>query len=270
MKEKLTTSPVLVLPQPEEPYKVYYDVSYQGLGCVLMHNKRVVAYASRKLKVHEKNYPTHDLELAAIVFALKIWRHYLYGCSFDVFSDHKRKANVVVDALIRKQVHFSFVTMKGLDLLEKLCDLDLNLDSPLGKMQCGMIIIDSELMNEIKVLQITEVLTQDKRKLIEKAKVGYQKPRGQLRSLDIPVWKWDSISMDFVVALPKTQRKFDSIWVIVDRLTKSTHFILMRTTYDVTKLSDIYIVEIVRLHGVPSNIVLDRDLKFKLRRWILS
>nr|XP_027187105.1 uncharacterized protein LOC113784975 [Cicer arietinum] len=72
MKEKQTTSPVLLLPQPEEPYEVYYDASYQGLGCVLMQNKRVVAYASRKLKVHEKNYPTHDLELAAIVFALKI------------------------------------------------------------------------------------------------------------------------------------------------------------------------------------------------------
>jgi len=89
MKEKLTTSQVLVLPQPEESYEVYCDASYQGLGCVLMQHKQVVAYASRQLKTHEKNYPTHDLELAAIVFALKIWRHYLYGCSFEVFSDHK-------------------------------------------------------------------------------------------------------------------------------------------------------------------------------------
>lgn len=89
MKEKLTTSPVLVLPQPDEPYEVYCDASYQGLGCVLMQHKKVVAYASRQLKTHEKNYPTHDLELAAIVFALKIWRHYLYGCTFEVFSDHK-------------------------------------------------------------------------------------------------------------------------------------------------------------------------------------
>jgi hypothetical protein len=76
MKEKLTTSPVLVLPQPEEPYEVYCDASYQGLGGVLMQHKQVVAYASRQLKTHEKNYPTHNLELAAIVFALKIWRHY--------------------------------------------------------------------------------------------------------------------------------------------------------------------------------------------------
>lgn len=89
MKEKLTTSPGLVLPQSGEPYEVYCDASYQGLGCVLMQHKQVVAYSLRLLKTHEKNYPTHDLELAAIVFSLKIWRHYLYGCSFEVFSDHK-------------------------------------------------------------------------------------------------------------------------------------------------------------------------------------
>jgi len=120
----------------EEMFELYYDASYQGLGCVLMQEKRVVAYASRQLKVHEKNYLTHDLELAAIVFALKSWRHYLYGSQFWVFSDHKSlkylfdqkelnmrhrrwmeylkdydfelfyhlgKANVVVDALSRKK-----------------------------------------------------------------------------------------------------------------------------------------------------------------------
>jgi len=83
----------------------------------------------------------------------------------------------------------------------------------------------------------------------QKAKVEHQKPAGFLQSLDVPEWKWDSIVMDFVVALPKTQRKFDSIWVIVDRLTKSAHFILVRTNYNVAKLAEIYIEEIVRLHG---------------------
>jgi hypothetical protein len=67
MKRLLTTSPVLVLPQPDQPYEVYCDASYQGLGCVLMQHRKVVAYASRQLKTHEKNYPTHDLELAAVV-----------------------------------------------------------------------------------------------------------------------------------------------------------------------------------------------------------
>ena len=68
---------------------LFTDASGIGLGCVLMQNCRVIAYASRQLKIHEKNYPTHDLELAAIVFALKIWRHYLYGQKFELYSDHK-------------------------------------------------------------------------------------------------------------------------------------------------------------------------------------
>ena len=68
---------------------VYSDASRQGLGCVLMQNDRVIAYASRQLKKHEQNYPTHDLELAAVVFALKIWRHYLYGVPCRIFTDHK-------------------------------------------------------------------------------------------------------------------------------------------------------------------------------------
>ena len=82
LKQKLTSAPVLVIPDTGKPFEVYCDASHQGLGCVLMQERRVVAYASRQLKNHEKNYPTHDLELAAMVFALKIWRHYLYGAQF--------------------------------------------------------------------------------------------------------------------------------------------------------------------------------------------
>ena len=72
---------------PSLDFQIYSDASGRGLGCVLMQNQQVVAYASRQLKTHEENYPTHDLELAAIVYALKIWRHYLYGSRFEVFSD---------------------------------------------------------------------------------------------------------------------------------------------------------------------------------------
>ncbi|XP_027351223.1 uncharacterized protein LOC113862333 [Abrus precatorius] len=89
LKHRLTSSPVLILPDTSRPFEVYYDASHQGLGCVLMQDKRVVAYASRQLRTHERNYPIHDLELAAVVFALKVWRHYLYGAQFDVYSDHK-------------------------------------------------------------------------------------------------------------------------------------------------------------------------------------
>ena len=127
LKERLTSALVLTLPDGNENLEVYSDASKQGLGCVLMQNRKVIAYASRQLKPHEINYPTHDLELAAIVFALKIWRHYLYGATCKIFTDHKSlkylftqkernmrqrrwleiqyhegKANVVADALSRK------------------------------------------------------------------------------------------------------------------------------------------------------------------------
>ena len=89
LKEKLTTAPVLILPNGEDKFTIYYDASRVGLGCVLMQNGRVVAYASRQLKKHEQNYPTHDLEMAVVIFALKIWRHYLYGVTCKIFIDHK-------------------------------------------------------------------------------------------------------------------------------------------------------------------------------------
>jgi hypothetical protein len=89
LKEKLTTTPVLILPDVHKPFSVYCDVSYTGLGCMLMQEGRVVAYSSRQLKIHEKNYPTHDLELAVMVHALKTWMHYLYGQKCDIYMDHK-------------------------------------------------------------------------------------------------------------------------------------------------------------------------------------
>ena len=89
LKSRLTSSPILTLPDGVDGFVVYCDASRVGLGCVLMQKGKVIAYASRQLKPHEKNYPTYDLELAAVVFALKIWRHYLYGVYVDVFTDHK-------------------------------------------------------------------------------------------------------------------------------------------------------------------------------------
>ena len=89
LKKRLTTAPVLTLPDQTKRFTVYCDASKDGLGCVLMQEGRVIAYASRQLRRHELNYPTHDLELAAVVHALKIWRHYLYGQRCDIYTDHK-------------------------------------------------------------------------------------------------------------------------------------------------------------------------------------
>ncbi|GKA28573.1 putative reverse transcriptase domain-containing protein [Tanacetum coccineum] len=136
LKEKLCNAPVLALPDGPDDFMVYCDASKQGFGSVLMQQGKVIAYASRQLKKHEKNYTTHDLELGAVVFALKIWRHYLYGTKSVIYTDHKSlqyifdqkdlnmhqrrwiellndyeceikyhpgKANVVADALSRKE-----------------------------------------------------------------------------------------------------------------------------------------------------------------------
>ena len=89
LKAFLTEAPVLTQPTCGREYVIFSDASLNGLGCVLMQEGKVVAYASRQLKPHEKNYPTHDLELAAIVFVLKIWRHYLYGEKCFIYTDHK-------------------------------------------------------------------------------------------------------------------------------------------------------------------------------------
>ncbi|GJV48579.1 putative reverse transcriptase domain-containing protein [Tanacetum coccineum] len=110
LKNKLCSAPILALPQGAENFIVYYDASHKGLGVVLMQNEKVIAYASRQLKIHEKNYTTHDLELGAVVFALKIWRHYLQRRWLELLSDydceiryHLEKANVVADALSQKE-----------------------------------------------------------------------------------------------------------------------------------------------------------------------
>ena len=89
LKRRFTSAPILIVPERGQRYTVFCDASNDGLGCILMQSGRVITYGSRQLKNHEQNYPTHDLELAAIVFALKIWRHYLYDEQFEMFSNHK-------------------------------------------------------------------------------------------------------------------------------------------------------------------------------------
>ena len=101
----------------------------------------------------------------------------------------------------------------------------------------------------------------------QQVKIEHQRPSGLLQPLDIPVWKWDKITMDFVMGLPWTQRGFNAIWVIVDRLTKSAHFLPIGMTYSLDKLATPYIQEIARLHGEPTSIVSNRDPRFTSRFW---
>ena len=97
----------------------------------------------------------------------------------------------------------------------------------------------------------------------QKVNIEHQRPTKLLPLLDVPEWKWDSVSMDFVVGLPLPQRKNNAIWVVVDRLTKTAHFIAMQNTWTLDRLVGVYLEEIVRLHGVPRSIVFERDTRFQ-------
>jgi hypothetical protein len=92
----------------------------------------------------------------------------------------------------------------------------------------------------------------------QRVKVEHQRPAGLLQPLEVPMWKWDDISMDFIVGLPRTQKGNDSIWVIVDRLTKVAHFLLVKDNYNVSRLAELYVENILKLHGAPRSIVSDR------------
>ncbi|GKC48623.1 putative reverse transcriptase domain-containing protein [Tanacetum coccineum] len=124
LKQKLCSAPILALPEGSENFIVYCDASHKGLGAVLMQKEKVIAYASRQLKIHEKNYTMHDLELGAVVFALKMWRHYLYGTKCVVFTDHKSLQHI----LDQKELN-----MRQRRWLELLSDYDCELRYHPGK-----------------------------------------------------------------------------------------------------------------------------------------
>ncbi|GJW69912.1 putative reverse transcriptase domain-containing protein, partial [Tanacetum coccineum] len=124
LKQKLCSAPILALPEGSENFVVYCDASRKGLGAVLMQREKVIAYASRQLKIHEKNYTTHDLELGAVVFALKMWRHYLYATKCVVFTNHKSLQHI----LDQKELN-----MRQLRWLELLSDYDCEIRYHPGK-----------------------------------------------------------------------------------------------------------------------------------------
>ncbi|GJT18895.1 putative reverse transcriptase domain-containing protein [Tanacetum coccineum] len=367
LKQKLCSAPILALPKGSEDFIVYCDASIKGLGAMLMQREKVISYASRQLKIHEKNYTTHDLELGAVVFALKIWRHYLYGTKCTVFTDHKSlqhilnqkelnmrqrrwlellsdydcdiryhpgKANVVADALSRKEREpplrvRALVMTISLDLPKQILNAQTEARKPeniKNEDVGGMLIENAKYPEAIRTEKLeprtdgtlclngrswlpcygdlrtvimheshkskysihpgSEKMYQDVKKLYwwpnmkadiatyvskcltcAKVKAEHQRQSGLLVQPEIPQWKWDNITMDFVTKLPKSSQGYDTIWVIVDRLTKSAIFIPMKETDPLEKLARMYLKEVVTRHGIPVSIICDRDPRFASNFW---
>ncbi|GJZ82107.1 putative reverse transcriptase domain-containing protein [Tanacetum coccineum] len=367
LKQKLCSAPILALPKGSEDFIAYCDALKKGLGAVLMQREKVISYASRQLKIHEKNYTTHDLELGAVVFALKIWRHYLYGTKCTVFTDHKSlqhildqkelnmrqrrwlellsdydydiryhpgKANVVADALSRKEQEpplrvRALVMTISLDLPKQILNAQTEARKPeniKSEDVGGMLIKNATFPEAIREQKLeprmngticlngrswlpcygdlrtvimheshkskysihpgSDKIYQDMKKLYwwpnmkadiatyvnkcltcAKVKAEHQRPSGLLVQPKIPEWKWDNITMDFVTKLPKTSQGYDTIWVIVDRLTKSAIFTPMRETDPLDKLARLYLKEVVTRHGIPVSIICDRDPRFASNFW---
>ncbi|GJU36764.1 putative reverse transcriptase domain-containing protein [Tanacetum coccineum] len=335
IKQKLCSAPILALPEGSKDFVVYCDASHKGLGVVLMQKEKVIAYASRQLKVYEKNYTTHDLELGSVVFSLKIWRHYLYGTRCTVFTDHKNlqhildqkelnmrqrrwlellsdydcdiryhpgKANVVANALSQAQIEaqkpenlvnedVGGIIRRGIpkERLEPRADGTLCLHGRSWLPCYGdlrSVIMHESHKSKYSIHPGSEKMYQDVKKLYwwpnmkadiatyvskcltcARVKAEHQSPSGLLVQPEIPEWKWDIITMDFITKLPKSPQGFDTIWVIVDRLTKSAHFLPIRENDPLDKLTRLYLNRIVARHGIPATIICDRDGRFTSNFW---
>nr|GEZ59923.1 putative reverse transcriptase domain-containing protein [Tanacetum cinerariifolium] len=309
------------LPEGTEDFMVYCDASLKGYGAVLMQREKVIAYASRQLKVHEENYTTHDLKLGAIVFALR-WIELLsdYDCEIQY---HPRKSNVVADPLSQKEMMKALrvralmmivyndlpkqilkaqkaalkkknVKAKNLGtLIEQIFELRLDGTrcfgnrvwfSRFGRLR-DLIMHEShkskysihpgsnKMYQDLKLLYWWPNMKADIATYVSKCltcakvKAEHQKPSGLLQQPEISVWKWERITMDFVSGLPRTSSEYDTIWVIVDRLTKSAQISPMKKTDTMEKLTQLYLKEIVCRHGGTILIISDRDNHFSSIFW---
>ncbi|KAI3825144.1 hypothetical protein L1987_06620 [Smallanthus sonchifolius] len=217
LKQKLCNAPILTLPNGNDDLVIYCDASNQGLGCVLMQRGKVIAYALRQLKIHEKNYTTYDLELGAVVFALNIWRHYLYGTKCVVFTDHKSLQHI----FNQKELN-----MRQRRWVELLNDYDCEIRYHPGSRR-----LESKGLCHASLCPNSN-----------------QHSKSYPRSSTHLVHRGSKPSTN-VLPVCLNNRKFssgyDSIWVIIDRLTKSAHFLPIREDYWVEKLARIYIDKIV-------------------------
>nr|XP_033510298.1 uncharacterized protein LOC117275054 [Nicotiana tomentosiformis] len=206
LKKRLTSAQVLTLPEGTEGFIVYCDASGAGLGGVLMQHGKVTAYASRQLKAHEKNYLTHDLEIAA-----RRWLELPKDYDVDILYHHE-KTKVVADALSQHS-------------MGRLAHVEIQRKTMCSRHRWA------QRVDYVRSPQF-------------QVKAEHQKSGVLAQSIEIPIWKWEMINMDFITSVPRSFREHDSIWVIVDRLTKSAYFFPMKTTNLAEDYAKLYIREI--------------------------
>ncbi|GKD01527.1 putative reverse transcriptase domain-containing protein [Tanacetum coccineum] len=274
LKDKLYNAHVLALLDGSEDFVIYCDASGLGLGYILMQRRKLIAYASRQLKIHEKNYTTHDLEIGAVVFTLKIWRHYLYGTKSIIYTDHKSLRHIFNQRELNMHQHRWIELFSDYD-----CEIRYHPPEILRGLDDQM-----ECRSDGALYYLDRIwvpFTSDVRTLIidEAHKSRYSvHPRADkiyydLRDMywwpgmkkDIAIYK--RIAMDFITKLLQTGNGHDAIWVTMDKLTKSAHFIPIREDFKMDMLVRLYLDEIISRHGVPILIISDRDSRFTSRFW---
>nr|GEX52310.1 retrotransposon protein, putative, unclassified [Tanacetum cinerariifolium] len=254
-----------------------YAMQCYMLPKVLMQREKVIAYYSQQLKVHEQNYTTHDLELGSVVFALKIWRHYLYGtkCTIEALKP-KNLEKEDVGGMIRRDIPKEklepradgTLCLNGRSWLPCYDDLRSVIMHESHKSKYSIHPGSKKMYQYMKKLYWWPNMKANIATYVSKCltcvrvKAEHQRPSGLLVQPAIPEWKWDNITMDFITKLPKLPQGFDTIWVIVDRLTKSAHFLPIKENDPLDKLTRLYPNRIVARHRIPVSIIYDRDGRF--------
>ncbi|WVZ93809.1 hypothetical protein U9M48_039764 [Paspalum notatum var. saurae] len=272
LKKRLTTAPVLTLPDLTKSFTVYCDASKEGLGCVLMQEGKMplelcTEFESLNLGfVHHTTVATFEAEPT---LEQEIRKHQK--------TDEKIQ-EIREQIKVGKAPHFREDEQGTVWYKNRICvpDVDSIKKLILSEAHDTAYSIhpgSTKMYHDLKerfwwygmkraVAEYVAVCD-----TCQRVKAEHQRPAGLLQPLKIPEWKWEEISMDFIVGLSKTQKGYNSIWVVVDRLTKVAHFIPVNTTYSGAKLAELYISRIICLHGVPKQIISDRGSQFTSRFW---
>nr|GEX98263.1 putative reverse transcriptase domain-containing protein [Tanacetum cinerariifolium] len=262
---KLCEAPILALPEGNDDFIVYCDASHQSLGAVLMQReKRHYLYGTKCTVFTDHKRLQHILDQKELSMRQHRWLEFLAYHECEI-RYHHGKVNVMADALSRKE------RIKPLQVRSLVVTIHPKLPSQILKAQTEVIkeenIKSESLRGMDKAFKICLDGTRYNKNRSWLPLFEYQKPSGLLVKPKIPIWKWERITMDFVSKLPKTSNRHDTIWVIVDRLTKSAHFIPTRATDSMETLTRLYIKEIVSRHGVLISIISDHDNHFTYRLW---